>query len=73
MAADFRPRQIPERLIHAAEVATRLGVDIATLQRWHDHHNGPPVASTSSGRLAYWYSEFENWQDGRDGLAGPRG
>jgi hypothetical protein len=73
MAADVGPRQSPERLIHAAEVATRLGVDIATLQRWYDHDNGPPVALTFAGRLLYWYSDFENWQDGLGGLAGAWG
>jgi hypothetical protein len=52
-----------DRLVYAGEAAARLGVDETTLHRWCEHRMGPPTAVTSSGHLAYWSSDLEEWQD----------
>ena len=70
VVTDRGDRRLPERLIHATEAAAKLGVDVSTLQRWHAHHGGPPVAPSATGKLAYWSSELERWQDQLGGLAG---
>lgn len=52
-----------ERLVDAGEAAVRLGVDLATLGRWRERGAGPRIAGPSSGRLAYWSYDLEEWQD----------
>jgi predicted DNA-binding transcriptional regulator AlpA len=53
-----------EQLISAAAAARKLGVDVATLARWHSRNLGPVPSSGSSGAgLAYRRSDIEAWQD----------
>jgi hypothetical protein len=51
----------PERLMRVGEVATALGVDITTLQRWHARHAGPPTAHSTDPALTYPCAAFEAW------------
>jgi hypothetical protein len=57
------PLAASDRLMPAAEVATRLGVEISTLRRWLAHGGGPVAAFTAAGELAYWNRDVEDWQD----------
>lgn len=53
-----------ERLISAAAAARKLGVDVATLIRWHRHNLGPvPTAWNGPDGPAYRRRDIEEWQD----------
>jgi predicted DNA-binding transcriptional regulator AlpA len=71
VTTDAHPAEAIERLIYPYEAALQLGVEVATLQRWHARNSGPPAVATGSGSIAYWSSALEEWKNqlgGRFGL-----
>lgn len=59
---DFTAGQPHERLISAAAAALHLGVDVATLMRWHRSQQGP-AGRLVGGQLAYRGRDITAWQD----------
>lgn len=69
-------RDPADRLISAAAAALKLGVDVATLVRWHSSNCGPAAIIQHDGTgLGYRCSDLEAWQDriGAGASSGPRG
>jgi hypothetical protein len=58
-----------DRLVSAAAAARQLGVDVATLVRWHTHNRGPAAIGWRDGLLAYRRVDLEAWEERIGGAA----
>jgi hypothetical protein len=56
-------RDPANRFISASTAALKLGVDVATLVRWHNRNRGPVAARHNGAELAYRTRDLEAWQD----------